>query len=91
MFIIILVHLLSLSGAYLIPAGHEDGVDFESGAGALKKTTVSHAKNTGSRKRILRKKPSAQDNSKTEPAFKPTGSEGMYACMYKYVCMYVCV
>ena len=67
-------HLLSLLGAYLIPAGHEDGVDFESGA-AASKTTVSHAKNTGSQKR-------RKLSSKTESAFKTTRSAGMY-----YVCM----
>ena len=72
-------HLLSLSGAYLIPAGGEDGVDFESGAGATK-TTVSHADITGKRKA-----PSAQCNPKTKSAFKTTHSAGMYVCMY--VCM----
>ena len=76
MLIIISVHLLSLSGAYLIPAGHEDGVDFESGA-AASKATVSHAKNTGSQKR-------RKLSSKTESAFKTTRSAGMY-----YVCMCV--
>ena len=72
-------HLLSLSGAYLIPTGDEDDVDFESGAGASKKTAVSHTDNTGDRKR---KASFAQNNSKTKSAYKTKHSGGMYVCMY---------